>query len=261
MKKIFGFALFMVIGYNSYSQKGFHVGGFLGMNSVWIVNQNAWNITSQSVPNLATPSDEQPELEYRAAFGGMYGIAMGYNFTDNIGFQTEFLFSHQGQKYEGYYYGTNFIEKEVRLHYFQIPILFKFTSNSPNARFFVMAGPQFGFLTQAHSTINWDGMPHAFVDPYTGESLEYDNLDVMHRYQPSDIGFHLNVGTDIPLTDNLYLSAGLKLYWGFPDINDEDWRLVKLSAPYDYVKSTAAYGGLNVGFHYVIGEGYTNRRY
>lgn len=255
MRKFFSFSLIVLLPLLSEAQRGFHLGGFYGINSVWIVNQNAWNINDDDVQNLVSP-DPQPELEYRAAVGGMYGLAIGYNFTDNIGFQSEFLFSHQGQRYEGYYYGTNFIQKHVWLRYFQIPVMFKFTSNSPNARFSVMGGIQFGFLTKAVTDVYWDGTPHAFVDPYTYQYLEYDKLDVYSRYQPNDIGAVLNVGTDIPLADNLYISAGLKLYWGFPDINDPDWRFHKLSAPYDYVKSTNAYGGLNAGIHYVIGEGY-----
>lgn len=253
MKKIFFFFALAINTVLIHAQS-WHAGLNIGFNSVWIANQNNYGFS---------------ELNYEYKFGIMTGLAAGYDFNTNHGVQAEFDFVQMGQDYFakvrdfGPTNGTGNREKVdtyryVDLNYFQIPVMYKYTSNrnkSDKLAFHAMVGPSFGFLLSAEM--------HYEADVEDNGTLEEIPLDLIAQAVPefaaspekeeavdffksTDIGMHLDLGVDIFLNDNIYLSPAGKMYYGFTDMNAEP------TTQYDtYEPSHNLYFGINVSVHYM----------
>ena len=129
---------------------GMHIGLQGGFNSVWILNQNNYGFQ---------------ELEYARTFGFSTGLALGYNFKNNMGVQVDINYATMGQDYFDIskdfsnidVNGDNKAEKietyrYVNLSYVQIPIQFRYQSVRTKKQiisFHAMAGPSLGFLSSA----------------------------------------------------------------------------------------------------------------
>lgn len=221
--------LFAVSGY---SQQGFHVGVTGNLNSVWIINQNAYGLK---------------EYDYKLDIGGGGGIALGYNLTDHFGFQAEVKSSKQGQKYVDH--RNSSLVRDVTLNYVAIPVLVKVIGGSSNVRFYADAGIQYNILSNARL------------------SGEYDilllNTNAREMFNKSDVGFNFGLGGDISLTDYLYLNVGMSFYYGFNDINAASgsglraykfntWQWPDQQGSGVYKASKNGTGGFNVGIHYLF---------
>lgn len=224
MKKIIPVMFLLTLAFGVSAQEGFHLGAGGGLYSSWIINQNAWG---------------NPELEYATTFGNQFHLIAGYRLTDNIGIQVEPGFTSIGQNYDGKMLGFD-SERSIDLSYITIPVLLHFTSNGDVTRFHLLAGPQFGILSKADHTFS--GLPFPFMT----------NGDVSERFESSDIFGVLDIGADIFLDDNFFISAGLRLSYGLMDINQDDpnWRIKNFSGIYE--PSHNFYTGLNIGINYVF---------
>lgn len=215
MRKIIITLLALNIINNLFAQQGLHVGLMGNFNTVWIANQNAYG---------------GEEYDYKITFGGGGGAAAGYNFTDNIGVQLDALLSTQGQKYMESAGGTN--EREVKLNYFIIPLLFQYVSGGDGAKFYANLGPEFGFLQKA--TLVFNGQ----------------NSVGTERFNSTDVGIRMGLGGNIPLTDALYVTAGMDFMLGITDINDSDWQFGTPQNPYAPSRNVTA--GAAIGIYYMF---------
>lgn len=218
-------------------------GVYIGVNATpgfnLIVNQNAWN----------TDENPQPELEYRNTFGFRPAAVLGYHFTPRIAIQTEVGYLKMGQKYEGVQYDL-YTTREIRMNYVQIPLLFKYSSLAPNARFHFMIGPQVGILTGANADIYRTG------DPLN----QYEDKDVEERFNHVDVAIVTDIGTDIPVNSHFIITFGLRLHMSVKDINKEKWQLPNFSRDI-YNSSYNAFAGVSVGANYVFkGKGETDKQ-
>jgi len=230
MKKIIILsALFVSISINSHAagrrgrggddQQGFNFGGSLGVNGSFIMHQYTYG--AKELPYAST---------VRFAVGGN----VGYNFTQHVGVELELNYSGQGQNYKDDV-GNPPLQRQISLTYLQFPVMFKYNAGDAGTGFFVMAGPQFGFLL--NSSISYNGAEQL--------STQTSGFFVSH-----DIGIKLVVGDNIRLTDQLYLSAGVNFNLGFTDINLPAIRYYNL--PHPYHASNNAFGGLVIGIHYKL---------
>jgi hypothetical protein len=213
----------------TFSQRGWHIGGAMGINTIAILNQNSY---------------KTPEMEYKPTFGFNGGIVGGYNFSNFIGLQTELFFSQQGQKYKDEYVGQPVVTREVQSSYFQIPLMLKYMSGQSTVQFYIMAGPQLGILNNSSVTYNGSEWTPQMKNPGTKSTSFFERFEW---------GAKLAMGADIKLNSDLYMNAGIALYSGLTDMNIPEFRTrgnefeVK-----PYKSSMNTYGGINIGLHYRI---------
>lgn len=234
--------------------QSWHAGANLGFNSVWIANQNNYGFS---------------ELNYEYKWGGFVGLAAGYNFNMHSGVQLELDFVQMGQDYFAKvrdFGPTNNSGTQdkvdtyryVDLNYFQIPVMYRYTSNrnkSDKLAFHAMAGPSFGFLLSADQYYEADvenngqlveipleliaqAIPAFAATPEKEEAKAFFNS--------TDIGAQIDLGLDIFISDNLYVTTAAKVYYGFSDNNAEETR-----ERTEYEPSHNFYIGINAGIHFM----------
>lgn len=252
-------ALFLL---HAEAQTGFHLGLSGTFNSTWILNQNNY----QTLGAFSQPYVKTSEMDYRATWGGNGGLVLGYNFTQCWGIRTEVQYNVTGQKYEDAFYGPAYVgtdsfgftgskgvydyvnaKRNVKLHYIQIPVMFKFTSKKGRvAKFFLCMGPQIGIRTYAFEEVKVADRPY-IPNSFTAQQ----------KFKPVDIGLALQFGTDIYVTDHFYIEVGLSAYGGLNDLNGKVLKDIEWYSQNDseYQKSYNFRGGLMVGAHYIFGEG------
>ena len=190
-------------------------------------------------------------MDYEITTGIMGGLVVGYNGSDNLGLQLEFNYAQAGQTYQDQltFFGSPFadVKKEVKLSYWQIPILFKYTAPGNTARANIVFGPQIGILNGAEINYFLDGSSVKY-ETYPGPA--YPSLSgPKDFFNKIDVGIALGIGVDIFVLENLYLSPGLRIYGGITDINSEETRDNN-----DYTASRNGAIGLNVGVHFLFGN-------
>jgi hypothetical protein len=236
-------------------RKGLHIGAVGSFNSVWITNQNNYGTLNEFNEQIV----RQSEMDYLFTWGGNVGVELGYNFHKRWGIQIEPSFAWAGQKYDDDFLGpvaksdatspihvpeTRYVnvQRTVRLNYFQLPLMLKFqTRLDDRTNFFVMVGPQVGFLTSATEEVK----------------VNYNVYDALRftadqKFQKIDVGLALNLGLDIYPTDWLYISVGLPTYVGLTDINGNVLKKLEWYSKNDlnYQKSKNFRIGLQLGAHY-----------
>ena len=222
-------ACFFLAGFSASAQKGFH----LGLNATAV---NTYLIDSKLYGDV----DYKPKF----TLGPVIGVAAGNNFTDAFGLQIEVNYARLGQQYEyddslNQVAGLTTSSGKITLDYIQLPVLITITGGDFKTRFSASAGPQFSFLANA-----WNRKTD------NGGAIESKS-----SFNSTDIGLAVNAGSDISLSDDLYLNLGLRFYYGFVQAND-DLHVISPS-PFPGSKQTEdhllnAYGGINVGLHYLF---------
>lgn len=210
---------FIVITIACHAQQGFNIGAGLGLNAVWITHQDDYG---------------QVGIEHTVDYGLAPAIMLGYNFTDKLGLQLDFIYSFQGAKYQQTLQGTQ-LNRLVELDYFKIPVYFKYQNqlpNAKNAKAFIMAGPQVGFLQSASIISN-------YLDaPYVGTNEKY-------RFESVDVDLAAEAGVYIYASDNVYFTLAARVDYGLVDMNAPGSRT---TAPYE--------AGYNVTSGFLIGVSY-----
>lgn len=243
----------VVIAGLSVQAQNIRVGLTGGVNSTWLMNKNVF--------------DADDELDIAASFGGRLGIEGIYSFNDKTGLSLGFNFiSTHNQKYTGESSSGN-VSYDVTEHlkYFDIPLLFRLTSSSGT---YFEVGPQFGFLTSA--TEDFETSPSS---PFDYEGDEHDG-----SYENMNIAVILGFGVDIDVTENIFITAGLRLGYGLSDVTTEYGSAAELAAAdnmdeisypnywahyenantqngdqFSYEKTSRVFGGLNLGVSYKFG--------
>ncbi|OQX77142.1 MAG: hypothetical protein B6D61_07650 [Bacteroidetes bacterium 4484_249] len=244
--------LFVLLSLNVNAQKGkeliFGVGGAL--NSVWIMNQNFYG---------------EPEVDYAPKMGYAVSFNLGYNFDENMSIMTELQYSLQGQKYDGKQNlvggDTYNVERDINLRYFNIPLFFKYSFGTSVTKFRFLAGPQFGFLLESTQEYLRDGKKlGTFAVDLENNNFVTDASTITDRFESMDISLVLDVGADIHLSDQFFISAGARINYGLKDINAAAYRINDLDG--EYKPSHNFWGGLYVGINYKLDvEGYSQRSF
>jgi hypothetical protein len=217
-------------------EKHFEIGLQGGYGSVWIINQNNYGLI---------------EMDYEYTWGGGYNFQVGYNFTEDIGVFAEVGMLNQGQNYKDTWSNQD-VKREVKLKYLNVPVFFKYSYGESRARFRLLVGPQFGFLQKAEQEYLVNGQEFSEeVKDKEGNTFDVGSKDITERYNSTDISFVLDLGADIFLVENVfYLSAGLRMAYGFTDINADAYQLNNLEGNYDPSHNAAV--TFMFGAHYVI---------
>jgi hypothetical protein len=225
-----------------------------GVNSTWLMNKNVF--------------DYDDGLDVAATFGGRVGIDAIYSFNEKVGVGVGFNFiSRNSQKYTGDDKGNDIQldgDLTTKLSYFDIPLTLRLTSSGGT---YFEIGPQFSFLTKAEESYENNG----------NSALDFSDVDIKNSFESTNIGVILGFGVDIDVTDNLYITTGLRLGYGFTDVTKEyeseldfladnpeaitngAYYLTTLAAntndegQQDYEKTSRVFGGLHIGVSYKFG--------
>jgi hypothetical protein len=155
----------------------------------------------------------------------------------------------------------------IDLSYVQIPLQFRYQSERTKKQiisFHALAGPSLGFLTSAKMVYEADTAFDGVIVPISGDSIDYmvpqfaqteatESADAY--FSGFDLGFTLDLGVDIYVTENLYITPAFKAYYGLTDINSAPTRERRKdieTTPFDG-GSKNFNGGLSIGIHYLIG--------
>ena len=238
MKKICSLvvlALFLTTG-SLVGQKQLYFGAQGTGMSTWILNQNNYG---------------RPDMDYVATFGGAGNVNIGFDFNQNFGLFLQVGYAKLGQKFRDVIDDTTYT-RNVKLDYLQVPLLFKYRTSADVARFYIMAGPQFDFLLSANQIYYKDDVSYEeqFENPLSGEMVKIGEEDITDRYTSYDIFARLDLGVDITIIKNLFISTGLSFAYGLTDINAEDWRMDNSSGEYNPSHNIAI--GFNVGINYCL---------
>lgn len=231
----------VVIAGLSVQAQNIRVGLSGGVNSTWLMNKNVF--------------DANDGLDIAASFGGRFGIESIYSFNDKIGVSLGLNFiSMNSQKYSGDNTGIDG-DLTTKLKYFDVPLLFRLTSGSGT---YFEIGPQFGFLGSAKEDYE-----------STDGNIKYDDLNVKSGFESTNIALVFGFGVDIDVTENIFITTGLRLGYGFTDVTKEydnglelaisnpsattDFAHYDDSNKFNYEKTSRVFGGLNLGVSYKFG--------
>ena len=260
MKKIYALLSLLTLVFAAQAQTGFDIGVSGTFSSTWIYTQNNYG----TLAPFQNPVIRTSEMDYLPTWGGNGGITLGYNFNRFVGLKVELQYSTAGQKYEDNFEGPATIpegtfgspservnvKRQIKLSYFQIPLLVKvMTKKGRVAKFFAAIGPQFGFRTFAQENVQVAGFEYVYSPTA--------NFKTNEKFRTFDMGIALQLGTDIYCTDHLYVEVGLNVYQGLTDINGKKLQDLGWYSQNDveYHRSYNARFGLMVGLHYIIGRG------
>ena len=218
-----------------------------GINTTWLANTNV--------------SDAGDELDFAVTFGGSVGLEGIYSFSEKAGVSIGFLSSGHNQKYEGEISSgttTETWESKLKMRYLDIPILFRLTSASGT---YFELGPQIGILTSAKE----DGENSSGL-------VNYEDRDVKGSLNGTNVAAILGFGVDIEASENIIVTAGLRLGYGFTDVtkeyttsefaalNDEEVAGATSAAhvndkgDFSYEATNRVFGGLHLGVSYKFGS-------
>lgn len=254
MKKIF-IAGMLCLAVATVNAQEFKIGVGGGIYSTWLVNTNV--------------SDQDDILDFAATFGGQLGVDAQYYFKDNIGIAFGLLYTGHNQKYTGEISASPAVnyEAKTKLRYLDIPFLLRFGGGSKGAYF--EFGPQFGILMTAKD--QWKTDPASTV-------LDYSDKDRKDNFQSSNIAGILGFGVDIDASENVIITTGLRLGFGFNDVTKKytETELNTLEGSwfdnvgfstdaahyeninkgtYKYAKTSRAFGGLHLGVIFKLPSG------
>jgi hypothetical protein len=237
MKKIvFLLVVIVPISLKSFSQKGLGFGFGGAVNSTWILNQNTYG---------------DAELKTKSKFNTEGQVTVGYNILPCFGVWTGFGVAKLGQKYEGEQNSLK-ATRNIDLLYSVVPVLLRFSAGGERVKFHGLVGPEFAFLRYASQEYERGGTVLSDTSAVSLSGLHFDKgaNDITGRYQKNDILLLVDLGIDLYLTSSLFINAGLKINYGFKDINAADYRLP--NSKNEYKASQNAYAGISVGINYLI---------
>jgi hypothetical protein len=229
---------------------GFEVGLKTGINNTWIIIDNELK------------NNEHHKSHFNVKPNPI-GVSAGYKINEQASVMMEGFWSKQGANFDMKDDAGNVVgEKEIKLEYLVVPLLFKFTGAS-ETRFAMQIGAQMAFLLEGNET-NTLNQDVTINNTYTGtprtiQKGEYllattdadKQTDKTGKFNKKDINAVVDLGVEHDFNPDCYLSAGLRLVYGFKDIRAEESE----ASQYDLDKYTLRYnvtGGIHVGIHWFL---------
>ncbi|MBT1701862.1 porin family protein [Chryseosolibacter indicus] len=179
-------------------------------------SQAEFAIGIKAGPNFASLDTKASAGENYKSRTGFHGGAFALIKLSKIGIQPEIIFSQQGSKVE-----FNGADIESNYNYMNVPIILKlYTIAGIN----IQAGPQFGFITKAEETFDYNG--------------DTTTEDIKNQLKGSDISLGLGLGWDLPfgLTIDGRYNLGLSKINDAPDRPEAKNQVWQFSVGYKLFK-------------------------
>lgn len=172
--------------------------------------------------NLASVSGSDKADDTKMVMCMAIGAIGNYTLTEMFSVQAELNYEGKGVGMKDFSESGNGWTSEqknskVKLGYLTIPILAKATFGN-GTKFFVNAGPYFGFLMSAKS--KGDYTYTSTIDPSMNQSDSYDE-DVKKYYKGFDFGVLIGGGAIFPINDDMDAIADLRYNMGLSKLGDE----------------------------------------
>jgi hypothetical protein len=201
----------------------------VGLNSSWIVNQNAYGNREMGYSSSVTPT---------VSVGGSYFL------TDDWGVNASLGYLRLGQNYSEAL-ATGEATRSIKLTYVEVPVLFmRNIPMTPNPTW-IAFGPDFMFRAAAKQEFERTG-EYSLVD-----AGKLETADIKERTKPFDLAlkFSLNKMYKLRGSDNMQFLFAFNTAIGLLDINSKDWQIKNIHN--EYKGSHNFYLGLTAGmmFH------------
>jgi len=224
------FLIFFAVNVNAQQKKSIWVNVVAGMNSTWILNQNAYG---------------NPEIEYSPSFGLNGGVGVSYFHNRDLGFNGSVMVSQLGQNYSGYQAG-GVAERKVKLTYLEVPLMIMKGIHGMQYPTWIAFGPDILILLNAKQDYTRDG----------GSPLPNPDgmlvKDTKERFSKADVAlnFSLNRMYTINYSRKMLLLFSLNSAVGLTDINKSTWQIPNSHDTYG--KSHNFYIGMKIGIMYNV---------
>lgn len=222
--------ILVTVKVNAQQKGSLWVNVLTGMNSTWILNQNAYG---------------NPEIEYSASFGFTGGAGVSYFHNRDLGFNGSVLISRLGQNYSGYQAG-GVADRKVKLNYLEVPLTIMKGIRGMQYPTWISFGPDILLLLNAKQDYTRDG----------GSPLPNPDgmvvKDTKERFRKADIAVNLSLNRmyTMSYSRKMMLLFSLNSAVGLTDINKSNWQIPNT---HDYYgKSHNFYVGLKVGIMYNV---------
>lgn len=176
------------------------------------------------------------ELGFKSHFGYLsFGAGAIYNINNNFGLAVDFLFSREGQAFQGNFTGnppdpsaySSVVNKQIflnntiivgdyvalaELNYIKLPVMLSLTTDNTMPLFFtLLVGPQFNFLVDVAQEVNHNDLDYPS-----------SNIKPIDLYKSFTINGVLALGGAYNLNPHLVISARFRLDYGFNDVENKD---------------------------------------
>jgi len=207
------------------------ISGTAGMNSNWILNQNAYG---------------NQEMEYATSFSPTGGIGMMYFKDREWGFSGNVYMSKLGQNYSGYQAGSPAIRK-VKLYYIEVPLMFMRQIPDVNYPTWISAGPDIMILFKSKQEYSRNGGSDLPNPDGMAEG------DVTERFKPVDVALNVSVNRMVELnySRSYMFLFSINSSFGLLDINSSKYQLPNTHDIYS--ASHNFYIGVKVGLMFRAG--------
>lgn len=204
--------------------------GAAGINSNWILNQNAYG---------------NQEMEYATSFSisGVAGFSYFYNKKWGVGGSVNM--SNIGQSYSGIQAGAE-AKRSVKIHYIEVPFTLMRQIPYMNYPTWVSAGPDFLILVKAkqdYSRVGGSPLPNP-----DGMAVG----DITERFNPVDIAFTVSANRMVELNyfRSIMFLLSVNSTFGLTDINAREWRIANTHDI--YARSQNFYIGVKIGLMFKV---------
>lgn len=232
MKKVFILcAAFLILTLFSNAQV-FILGAKGALNGTWLLNDNT------------TIGGAKADKEF--TLGGQGGAYLRYYFNEatyysntNVSLAIELMFNNYGQKYKGNYsdsLSSYSFNSKVNITSIDIPVMVHVRGQ---AGLYGELGVSFGMINGVTADYS--------RDPDTNPSSNLSGVSLDSLYSSSNLSAIFGFGIDSEITQNLLLTTGVRLTYGFTDLTEP-----QKNYSLDYKETHSASIGFVLGLAYVI---------
>jgi len=184
----------------------FWLNGAVGLNSNWILNQNAYG---------------NPEMDYTPSFGLTGGVGIICFINREWGASGSAFLTQMGQNYSGVQGGA-MAKRKVKLTYLEVPILLMWKIPIMRNPTWISAGPDIMILKKAMQEYSRaeGGVP---LPNQSGMA----EGDIKERFKPVDIALNVSLSRmfEINYRKSVMILFSLNSSFGITDINNPDWKI------------------------------------
>ena len=206
MKNILGVILVIIVVNTSFSQ-------------IYIGFKAGLNLSSASVMPAVDELNQNKEniSEFVPKFGGNGAVVFHFKFKSFV-VQPELSYNTKGlkSKINKTYLDTSLTgDWNYTLHYFEVPLMFKYVLSGGGAGPYIELGGYYGYMFSGNYTAKYSYGENTLLDETRGIDESFENDGV--KANKHEFGFKVGLGAEIPMNGAL-MFVSLRFSQGFTDV-------------------------------------------